>query len=91
MQEGDVVVWGLVPTDQDAPKAVQPAMSTFHHPAAGFEPSLLLEGLSLFTSAADVGGEAELLQGAAYLSEVVALIQTQTLGTLWTGRRTGHW
>ncbi len=80
MKEGDVVGGGLVPTDQNAPEAVQPAVSAFHHPTAGFEPSLLFDGLSRFASAPDVGGEAELVQGAAHLSEVVALVQAQTLG-----------
>ena len=89
MKEGDVVVGRLVPTDQNAPEAVQPAVSAFHHPAAGFEPSFPFDGLSLFASTPDVGGEAELVQGAAYLSEVVALVQAQTLGMRWGGRRRG--
>ncbi len=74
MKEGDVVGGGLVPTDQNAPEAVQPAVGAFHHPASGFEPSLLFDGLSLFAAATDVGGEAELVQGVAYLSEVLAFI-----------------
>ena len=72
MKEGDVVVGRLVPTDQNTPEAVQPTVSAFHHPAAGFEPSFPFDGLSLFASTPDVGGAAELVQGAAYLSEVVA-------------------
>ena len=83
MKEGDVVVGRLVPTDQNAPEAVQPAVSAFHHPAAGFEPSFPFDGLSLFASTPDVGGEAELVQGAAHLSEVLALVQAQNLGMRW--------
>ena len=83
MKKGDVVGGGLVPTDQNAPEAVQPAVSAFHYPTAGFEPSLLFDGLRLFASTPDVGGEPELVQGAAHLSEVVAFIQAQTLGVLW--------
>ena len=83
MKEGDVVVGRLVPTDQNAPEAVQPAVSAFHDPAAGFEPSFPFAGLSLFAWTPDVGGEAELLQGMAHLSEVVALVQAQTLGMRW--------
>ena len=90
MKEGDVVVGRLVPTDQNAPEAVQPAVSAFHHPAAGFEPSFPFDGLSLFASTPDVGGEAELVQGAAHLSEVVALVQAQTLGMFWSRRRARH-
>ena len=90
MKEGDVVVGRLVPTDQNTPEAVQPAVSAFHHPAAGFEPSFPFDGLSLFASTPDVGGEAELVQGAAHLSEVVAFVQAQTLGMRWGGRRARH-
>ena len=57
MKKGDVVLRGLVPADQDAPEAVQPAMGELHHPAPGFEPSLPLDGLGLLAPAADVGGE----------------------------------
>ena len=58
-------------------------MGAFHHPTAGFEPNRLFDGLRLFASATDVGGEAELVQGAAHLSEVVTLVQAQTLGMFW--------
>ena len=85
MKEGDVVGGGLVPTDQYAPEAVQPNMSAFHHPASGFEPSLFFDGLWLFASTTYVGGEAQVVQGAAHLSEVVASIQAQTMGMLWAG------
>ena len=90
MKEGDVVGRGHVPTDQNAPEAVQPTTSVFHHPASGFEPSLLFDGLCLFTSTAYVGGEAEVVQGAAHLIEVVAFIQAQTLGMIWAGCRSGY-
>ena len=88
MKKGDVVLGGLVPTNQDAPETVQPTMSAFHHPAPGFESSLPFDGLSLLASAADVGGEAELVQGAAHLGEIVAFVQAHPLGLLWAGRRT---
>ena len=90
MKKGYVVGGGLVPADQNAPEAVQPTVRAFHHPAPGFVASLLFDGLGLFTPAADVGGEAELLQGPAYLVKVVALVQAQTLGMLWAGRDTGR-
>ena len=90
MQKSDVVLGVLVPTHQDAPETVQPTVGAFHHPASGFEPSLPFDGLCLFASTADVGGEAELLQGAAHFSEVVTLVQAQPLGMLWAGRRSWH-
>ena len=67
-----------------------------HHPVAGFEPIIPLEpsfpfdGLSLFASTPDVGGETGLVQGAAHLSEVIALVQAQTLGMRWARRRARH-
>ena len=98
MQKGDVVVGGLVPTDQDAPETVQPDMSTFHHPTSGLETGLPFDGLRLLASTTDVGGEAELLQGATHLGVVVApvsstgraLVQAHPLGMLWAGRRSGY-
>ena len=91
MQEGDVVLGGLVLTDQNAPVTVQPTVRAFHHPASRFEPSLPFDGLSLFAPTADVGGEAELVQGTAHLGEVVALVQAQPLGMRWAGRWPIHW
>ena len=44
----------------------------------------------VFAPAADVGGEAKLLQRAAHFLKVVAFIQTHTLGMLWTGLRAWH-
>ena len=87
MKKGDVVAWRLVPADQNASKAVHPAVSAFHHPAPGFETGFIFDGLSLFAPAANVGREAKLVQSLTHLVEVVALIQTQTLGTLWGGSR----
>ena len=78
MKKGDVIAWILVPADQNAPEAVQPTVSAFHHPAPGFETGFLLDGpgldsLSLFAPAADVGGDAKLVQGMTHPIEVVAL------------------
>ena len=98
MQKGDVVFGGLVPTDQDAPEAVQPAVGALHHPAPGFEPSLPLDGLCLLASTTNVSGEAELLQRAAHLVKVIApvsstgqaFVQAPALGLVRSGRRSGH-
>ena len=90
MKEGDVVVGRLIPADQDAPEAVQPAVRAFHHPTPGFEPSFSFDGLGLLAPAADVSGEAKLVQRASHLVKVVAFIQAHTLGLVWTGRRSRH-
>ena len=90
MKKGDVVVGRLVPAHQDAPESVQPTVSAFHHPAPGFEAGLPFDGLSLFPSAADVGGETELVHDAAHLSEVVALVQADALRLSQAGRWAGY-
>ena len=93
VKEGDVVVGRLIPADQDAPEAVQPAVRAFHHPAPGFEPSFSFDGLGLLAPAADVSGEAKLVQRASHLVKVVAFIQAHTLGLvggLGAGRGTGR-
>ena len=61
MKKGDVILGRLVPAHQDAPETVQPTVRAFHHPAPGLEPSLPLDGFRLIATAADVGGETELL------------------------------
>ena len=90
MKKGDVIGGGLVPANQNAPEAVQPAVSAFHHPAAGFEAGFLFDGLRLFSPAPDVGCEAKLLQGSTNLIKVLALIQAHTPGTLRTRDRARH-
>ena len=98
MKKSDVVLRVFVPTDQDPPKSVQPAMSAFHHPAPGLEPGLPLDGLGRLAAAADVGGETELLQGATHFVKVLspvsstgqALVQAHTLGLGWAGLGSGR-
>ena len=58
MKKGDIVLGHLVPTDQDAPEAVQPTVCALHHTTPGFETSLPFNGLSLLAPTTDVGCEA---------------------------------
>ena len=98
MQKGDVILRGFVPTDQDAPEAVQPTVRAFHHPASGLEPRLPFDLLRRLPPTADVGGEPELLQGAAYFTKVIApvsstgqaFVQTRTLRPFCAGFRSVH-
>ena len=71
---------------------VPPTVRAFHHPTPGFETGLPFDGLCLFTAAADVGGEAELIHGAAHLGVVVTFIQDNPWGCsgLGAGRDTGR-
>ncbi len=99
MKKGDVVVWGLIPTDQDAPETVQPTMGTFHHPTPRLETGLPFDSLSHFASTADVGSESEPLQGMAHLGKVVApvsstgqaLVKAHPQGMGWAGCWPLHW
>ena len=61
-----------------------------HHPAPSLEPGFLFDALGLFAATADVGDEAELLQGAPHLVNVVPLVQAHPLGILWTGLWSGY-
>ena len=69
----------------------EPGVRAFHHPTPGFEPSFSFDGLGLLAPAADVSGEAKLVQRSSHLVKVVAFIQAlHTLGLVWTGRRSRH-
>ena len=87
MQEGKIVFRLLVPAHQNAPKAVQPAMTAFHHAATAFLASLLRQFLGLVTATTEMGGKAELLKDEPHLVIVVALVQAHSLRLLncWFG------
>ena len=98
MKKGDAVVRGLVPAYQNAPETVEPTVRAFHHPAPGRVPGLPLDGLGLLPAAADVRGEAKLVQRAPHLVIVIApvsstgqaLVQAHPLGMLSAGFRPGY-
>lgn len=79
MEHGQVGVSPLLPTDQDAPEAVHPAVGPLNNPAAGFETSLPLDRLRLFATTTDVSGVAEFLGEGPDLVVVVAFVEAQTL------------
>lgn len=82
MQKGDVVLRVLLPTDEDAPKAVHPGMSTLNYPAAGALAGFDLDGFGFFTPGADMGGKAKLAEGITDFLKVVCFIQTHALRVL---------
>src|SRR5690349_3981111 len=47
MQHAGVVLHLLLPTDQDPPEPIHPAMSPLHHPTPGLETRLPLQPLQL--------------------------------------------
>ncbi len=86
MEHGEVGVGAFLPADEDAAEAIQPGMGALDHPAAGAEARLAFDRLRLVAAAADVGGEAELVDEVAYLVVVVAAVEAQPLRS-FPGRR----
>ena len=80
MEEGEIVVAFLVPTNQDPTKAVHPTMSAFHHPPPSSDTRLLFERVRFFAPRPQMRGEAKHCQRGPHLRIVVPFIQTQTLG-----------
>ena len=76
------MVGRLIPADQDAPEAVQPAVRAFHHPAPGFEPSFsFLMALSLLAPSCGCERCSQTRPTMRRTSvKVVAFIQAHTLG-----------
>ena len=85
MQKPEVILRFLLPPDQYPAESIHPAMSTFHHPAAGSTNSLLFELPRFLTTRADMGRKAKFSQDIADFLIVVARIQTHPLRML--GRR----
>lgn len=79
MQKTQIVTYLLVQADQEAPETIQPTVRALDHPPPRLETRLLFEGLGLFPSRPDVGGEATLGQQLAYFIVVVALVQAHPL------------
>lgn len=91
MEHGEVGVHSFLPSDQHTAEPVHPAVGSFDDPAPGPEASLLLDGLGLLPSGADVGREAEVPGQIPNFIKVVALVQAQALGVsgVGWGRSTG--
>src|SRR5712692_4906144 len=87
MQKRKVVLGFLVPTNENAPKAIHPTVSTFHHPAPRFFLSSPLELLGLFAARTNMRCEPKFCQEVVHFLKVVALVQTHAL---WLCLR-GHW
>ena len=83
VEHGEVGVDAFLPAGEDAAEAVEPGVGAFDDPAAGSEAGLVFERPGLLAAAADVGGEAELIEQLAYLVVVVAAVEAQPL---WLNR-----
>src|SRR3954471_23174572 len=79
MQHTEVVLHLLLPSDQDPPEPIHPAMRPLHHPTPGLETRLPLQRLRLLTSGTHVGREAELPDQLPSVVIVITLVQTHPL------------
>lgn len=91
MKHCDVVLGFLLPSNENTPEAVHPAVGTLHHPAAGFESGASFDQLGLLTARPNMGGEPELPGQVANLVIVISLVQTQILALVETGPRSFDW
>lgn len=66
MQKRQIVLWFLVPSNQQPAKAVHPRMRPLRHLAPRFKPGFPLDGLGLYSTRANVSGEPEFLQNLPY-------------------------
>jgi hypothetical protein len=82
VEHREVGVCAFLPAGEDATVAVEPGVGALDDPAAGSEAGLVFERPGLLAAAADVGGEAELVEQLAYLVVVVAAVEAQPLWLL---------
>src|SRR4051794_38738382 len=87
MQEGKVVFRFLLPTHEDATKAIHPAMSALDHPTTRFEPRFLSDGLGFLAAGTNMGGKAELSHNRPHFVIVIAFVETEILPLLDCGLR----
>ena len=90
MQERNVVLWLLVPTNQDAAEAIHPTMGAFHHPPSRPFACFVFDLLSLFTSGANMGRKAKFFQNLAHRLIIIAFVQTHPLRLFWGWLRALH-
>src|SRR5262249_7892380 len=87
MQKGERVFRLFVPTHQDTPKPVHPAMRAFDHPAPCFEPRFALEFFGFCTPRKDMRREPKFCQDIAHFLIAVAFVQTHALRVCHRGCR----
>jgi hypothetical protein len=91
MQHRDIGVGALLPSDEDSPEAIHPAVRSLHDPAARLVAGGALDLALLLTAAGNVASEAELVDERVDLGVVIALVETEALGAMlrgsWTPNR----
>ena len=79
MEHREVGLGAFLPAGEDAAEAVEPGVGALDDPAAGAEAGLAFDRVCFFATAADVGGEGELLGQLADLAVVVAAVEAEVV------------
>ena len=79
MNHRQVIFRFLFPSDQDAAKAIHPAMGSLHHPTTRLEAGLSFDRLRFLTACLDVGRITELLDQIAHRVIVITFVQAHPL------------
>src|SRR6266700_972805 len=79
MEKGSIIFGFLLPADQNASKAVHPAMSSLHDPTSCSKSSFFLQRLSLLPPRSSMGCTSKLQQSIPYFRIIVALRQAHPL------------
>src|SRR6516225_9820693 len=79
MEHREVILWLLVPADQNASEPIHPAMGAFHDPATRLGASAALQLFHLLAARADMTGEAKLLNKGTHLVIVIAFVHAHSL------------
>lgn len=79
MKQCKIVLWLLLPANENPSKAVQPTVGTFDHPAARFETRSTLEQLGLLAATTNMSRVPEFSRQRPDLVVVVPFVEAQSL------------
>ncbi len=82
MEEREIILRLLLPTDEQATKAIHLGMCSFHDLSARFEPGSPFDRPGLFSMCANMGGKAKFVEDVAHFIVVIPFIQAHALRVL---------
>jgi len=88
MKQRQIILRFLLPSRQDASKAVHPAMRAFHNPTPSLKTSLSFNRLGFFATRTNMSCITKLFDQITNLTRIVTLVQTHTLSLLLCRLRT---
>ena len=91
MKQSQIIFRFLFPTRQYAAKAVHPAMCPLYNPAASLEADLMLNGLCLLATRANMSSIAKRFHQVSYLTRIVTFIKTHALFFPFSRFWSFHW